>query len=1196
MGIFDRGAERSGGGIFSGATPSSSRDTTDVVRAEVERLEGIAGASDRLDAETGGPADLLKKAGTKALGALDQVLNVISRPFHTVTGIADEALKKNSTVGDVLKRAGSEFFSGLGGLEGEKKNFGQVLADSERIDIPEGGRISDFWATKGLFNDTGDGMWKFRRGGEADFTGRDVVGFGLDFPGDPLSYISGGTGRAAVKILQSPLVRKSLTKGTKALSSGALKRVAASGKVPLSKKGAIKFVEEQSQHLPTTRRDATIDALRKMGEPDDDAVERLVRELPELFDENDITNVLKDALPRVDRLQKWTPARVNHAVAQVNHAADQQAGNLALESIIRMADRGSDFIDPGGLKFAGKTILSGDKFHRIAERAKSTTVARRLGQTKLAAVFARGGRGLDAIFSESVGKVRAIPGARQARATARAHKNLVKGRIAEDIKELLPKSWRKLKVGGLAADEYMWRHLDNPSAFPADAMPPVMQEQIDPLRKFFLSMAHDGAALGGTSASKTRANYAPIILKNSRREIDSFIEAANKFRGKPHLPQEDVMQWGEVMAFDTIDELEQVAREMAEAGVHKFKPRLMTRLDEVMARRGEGHANMSMLDHLQDDVMRNLGVDADTVARDLTDRTFPALKQTISRGEDAIDPTKLGRALMAESPDLSKFTPDEKSLYVLGKLRKADTLEEFERILRREAKAIEGAAPGITEDLARTIGTNRSKYLNSFNEPMELVKRGPFKGVAYPTALAEVLEKEGHNLAKNEDLMFGIKVWDFMQSKMRLLLTGPFIPFHARNGGSNVAQNFLEIGAASLDLKKGFETSLIIAGRDGTTLTRAGRAYTNNEMRQMADLYGVLAPVGSIAEVTSGGIRRKTITSTIGNIARLGGVGQKIENHSRMMLFREKIIQGLDPSEAAFRVNRVLVDYAELSDTERSFMRRIFLFPKWMRENVEFQARKMITEPGRVAHLTKLSTREQHGPDPDMLPEYRRGNFKITLGSKTSDKSVFVTGLDLPFANAIDFMFGTQTENFIAQKVNSLTPYLTVATELAMKRDLFRGRDLDEAATIKTLGQLVGTFPKPLQNWLDFREFADTRTGEQKYTMNGTKLHLFMKASGLGRFIGTNDKFEQLVKSPSGPAWLDFITAIDVNEFDIEKRDLQLLRARQDKLEKILKSRGVITSFTKTFVPKGTPLREAIDADKPPKRGRAGRQGGIFNR
>ena len=434
-----------------------------------------------------------------------------------------------------------------------------------------------------------------------------------------------------------------------------------------------------------------------------------------------------------------------------------------------------------------------------------------------------------------------------------------------------------------------------------------------------------------------------------------------------------------------------------------------------------------------------------------------------------------------------------------------------------------------------------------------------------------------------------------MQSWLRMWLTGMWPAFNSRNGMTNVMQNFVEVGLAALNPVKAAQMIAQMAGREGTLVTRAGRRYTNREVNRMSLRFGVIQDRGAFTEVIQDGVRKETFIGKLSDIGRVPG--SKIENSARMMLFREKLRQGLDPAEAAARVNRVLFDYGELSQTEREIFRRAFLFPKWMRENVELQARAILTEPGRVLTTLKAGSRlEGSGPDPDMLPEYKRGDFKIGLDSRASDKKVFITGMDIPFANALEQVFGDTSQNFVAKNVNSLSPFITLALEVASGKDLFRGRNVREARQVESLGQWVETWPKPMRDYMEYRTFINSDTGEQEYTLNGTKAHIMLKASGIGRFVGTTDRFLKLVESNAGAAWVDALTGIDIDEFDMDAQTINKLRAREARAIKILQEKGVLKAGEFQFATPGSPESDIIKAARESKKKRKPAKGGIFNR
>ena len=1164
MGFFSGAPSDGLTGFFGQGKPPANEGLS----RELTRLEGIADVSD---------PSILERAGGGALTVLDKTLDIVGRPLFAIAGFTDNLVNDGGNIGSALQRAGTEFFSGLGGLRGSKETFGRVLADAN---VSEGGSASELPFLQGLFNDTGEG-WKFAKGGIADPTLRGAAGFGLDIALDPISYLSFGTGRAAIKLLQSPALRKSLAAS---LGKTTLKTLASKGKVPLTRRGLIEFTKQQGQNLPKANREALESMLRDLGETTGESVERLVRELPEEFDARDVERILGDALPRVDRVTKWTPEKILEKSFDVTQAADRTAADSALRSVVRMADEGANFIDPGGVKFFGKTIVAGDKFRPIAARA--TDFTQRLAETPLGAQFATLGRGIDAIFSETRAAARSIPGFRQARATFRQDVRLRNDNTTKTVNAMLPKAWRKAKVGDMSLHKYLIRHLRDPRRYPAESMPLAVQEQLESFKGFFMQMARDESAAKSMRPGAFPANYVPIMLRNGRKEIEKFVEAANTLRGRPNQT-DDILNWREVLAFDDFDEMENIAAQLKKEGLLDFTPKPIEDLEELMKTRGTAHNQMMGLDEFQIQTMKNLGVDSDTVASELADKTFPGLRAAVDAGMDAIDPSKLGRALAQIEPDISKLNPNEKSLLWMGKLRSASSLEDAEKILRQQGDVIAEAAPGLPNQIYEQIGLRKMEYLGSFNEPMQIVQKGAFKGTAWPTAIADELTSQGNRLIQNRDALQMLKIYDGISNNMRMLLTSAFPAFHNRNAMSNTARNFVELGLDAINPVSIARAALIWAGKDGTAITRGGRRYTYSEFRMMAKKFGTIPPSGAISEVVEDGLRRDTLTGKIQSIARVPG--NLIETPARMQIFVKKVLDGMDPIEAASRVNRALVDYGELSEAERGIMRRLFLFPKWMRENVERSARELLTEPGRVVTTLKPAIVGAAGPDADMLPEYKRGDFKVKMDSRNSDGKIFVTGIDLPFAAAIEQVFGDSGANFLKKNISSMNPFITLAGELASGRDLFTGRSIEEAKQVRVLGQMIKAMPKPTQDYLEFRETVGD-DGSPQYTMNGTKAHIIMKAFGISRFIGTPDAFNR-VREEEGinAALIDMMTGIDVAEFDLKEQDERMMRARVKRLEKELKRKGVVRTFERTFVPKGSPEREELDRRKETSGGFFGR-------
>ena len=128
----------------------------------------------------------------KLLGLTARVADVLQRESYAEAGAVEELAVRKSGVVAALRRAGTELFSGVGGLHGEKKAFGDLLKE---VGAPEMGTLSE--AAPFAFSQTGKG-WRLEEHGPLDFTGRGTVGSILDIGLSPSTYLGGP---AALRIL-----------------------------------------------------------------------------------------------------------------------------------------------------------------------------------------------------------------------------------------------------------------------------------------------------------------------------------------------------------------------------------------------------------------------------------------------------------------------------------------------------------------------------------------------------------------------------------------------------------------------------------------------------------------------------------------------------------------------------------------------------------------------------------------------------------------------------------------------------------------------------------------------------------------------------------------------------------------------------------------------------------------------------------
>jgi len=156
-------------GFLSGGTVRAGNDDLAAKAAELEALQQQFGAAD---------------IPQERPGVFRTLVDLLSRPNFAIAGFAEEVLNDTPSVTRGTKRALTEIFSGVGGLQGEKRAFGETL---ERIGVGTTTLAESFPAL--------DGTWV------GNFGSRGLAGLSLDIITDPLTYMTFG---ASLRPMASP--------------------------------------------------------------------------------------------------------------------------------------------------------------------------------------------------------------------------------------------------------------------------------------------------------------------------------------------------------------------------------------------------------------------------------------------------------------------------------------------------------------------------------------------------------------------------------------------------------------------------------------------------------------------------------------------------------------------------------------------------------------------------------------------------------------------------------------------------------------------------------------------------------------------------------------------------------------------------------------------------------------------------------
>jgi hypothetical protein len=499
--------------------------------------------------------------------------------------------------------------------------------------------------------------------------------------------------------------------------------------------------------------------------------------------------------------------------------------------------------------------------------------------------------------------------------------------------------------------------------------------------------------------------------------------------------------------------------------------------------------------------------------------------------------------------------------------------------MKRHAEDISKLDPEIIESIRGLLGTSRRQYLSTFNEPYKRIASGPYKGLWMPQAMAEEADRLGTSVLNRREVRGLLKTWDLTQDIFKGAVTTLWPAFHMRNHFSNVATTFTDIGMSAFDPRKMFHVAGIMGGRDGTLQTPLGR-WTYDEVRTLFKRFGLESEGQELAERLTRS-RNIILDNPATNVGR--GVGARIENHAKLINFVTWLERGLDPAQAAQRVQRALFDYDQLAPFERDVMRRLFPFYTWTRKNLELSAKQLLQHPGRMKAQLAISDQET-GPEREMLPEYLRGDFRVKI--KGDGKLTYVTGIDLPFSSAVETAMGVPGRNAFRQTLSSMTPALKAFIELGTQRNLWTGRSLTERQSVgDVMGNVIEKLPSETQKWLEFQK--GSFEGEPTYSINGLKAYVLFKSYALSRVFSSSAHLE----SDNMKSWLvNYFTGTNMKEFDLSEKQERVLRNRIKTWEDELLRRGVMQRG-KPYLPKTSPYRV-----EKPKKAKKKKSEGLFSR
>ena len=297
-------------------------------------------------------------------------------------------------------------------------------------------------------------------------------------------------------------------------------------------------------------------------------------------------------------------------------------------------------------------------------------------------------------------------------------------------------------------------------------------------------------------------------------------------------------------------------------------------------------------------------------------------------------------------------------------------------------------------------------------------------------------------------------------------------------------------------------------------------------------------------------------------------VSQMVEEQARVTNFVANLRATGDPFLAAQRTKMFLFDYGNLTNFEKTFLKRIMPFYTFTRKNLELQVKTLLTTPGRIeAEITgiqnlgdilsgdKKLTEEERAA----LPEWARYGINVLRDRRNSTVSMYTT-LKTP----IEQIFAQFQPNTL---LGSISPLVRVPLEQLSGYSLYNGKmlsDVTNAAAFKRA-------PESVKRFIGYTEIKGTYKDGTPFvwyeSLRPERMNLLLNLPPTTRVFSSLKQMDAVDVSEQDKI-LQQLTGIKPFTFDLAKEQAKRDKELAAKLTKLLDNANVVATFSKTYIPK----------------------------
>ena len=312
------------------------------------------------------------------------------------------------------------------------------------------------------------------------------------------------------------------------------------------------------------------------------------------------------------------------------------------------------------------------------------------------------------------------------------------------------------------------------------------------------------------------------------------------------------------------------------------------------------------------------------------------------------------------------------------------------------------------------VGVSKEKALES---GADLIESGApeLKGKFFHPEIAKHIDETYKMLTNPDEVTKFWALFDQVQNAWKGTATYWNIPFHTRNGVSNVYQNTLAGVNNPADYALATKIQSV-QGNLGKYIKFVPKELTPDEKQIVKEFKKqglgksgwMTGDISKSVDQEINGIfdfikKRDTkggkVLESVKFVPRLlnkagGAFGGIVENNAKLAHFIAKRKEGLSPFEAGMSVKKYLFDYGDLTKIEKKVFKRGAPFYTWTRKNIPLQLETLLTDPARLTKVIKAKNNVEilTGDDKtsELLPEWIKDAAPVYVGKSKEGKPRYI--------------------------------------------------------------------------------------------------------------------------------------------------------------------------------------------------------------